>query len=158
MLRIAKVLKSNGIEGGLLVSAPEFDLSEIKEPVFISFDGLPVPFFIESCSPHGSNKYVIRITDVKNLADAEEMVGRDICIEGEEECDADGTPDFTGWTILCGRRKVGSVTGFEPIPGNLCLYVETKDGERMIPLHEDFIVSADPQKKTLCLNLPEGLL
>ena len=47
MFRIAKVLKSNGISGDLLVSAPEVDLAEITGPVFIEFDGLPVPFFIE---------------------------------------------------------------------------------------------------------------
>ena len=56
MLQIAKILKSNGVEGGLLVSAPEFDLETIKGPVLIEFDGLPVPFFMEECTPRGVNK------------------------------------------------------------------------------------------------------
>ena len=48
--QVAQVLKSNGTDGELVMSfrdiAPE-DIN-IKEPVFIVFDGLPVPFFIES--------------------------------------------------------------------------------------------------------------
>ena len=42
----------------------------------------------------------------------------------------------------------------EPIPGNLCLYV----GEAMIPLHEDLILSVDPDRRVLDLDLPDGLL
>jgi len=46
MLRIAQVLKSNGTQGELLVSF--FDVSpediDLEEPVFVYFDGLPVPF------------------------------------------------------------------------------------------------------------------
>ena len=57
MLAVAKVLKSNGKEGELLVSlldiVPE-DL-DLQEPVFIEFDGLPVPFYFESFVPRGVN-------------------------------------------------------------------------------------------------------
>jgi len=53
MLRIAQVLKSNGTEGEVLLSlldiAPE-DI-DLQEPVFIEFDGLPVPFYFESFTP-----------------------------------------------------------------------------------------------------------
>lgn len=163
MLLIAKVLKSNGTDGGLLVSAPQVELSEIQGPVFIEFDGLPVPFFISDVRAHGTTKYVIHINDVTTLSDAEEMVGRAIYLDSEEEMDEeDGLMDFSGWTLFDltgkGRKKVGVVSDYEPIPGNLCLYVETADGEEvMIPLHEDFIAEADPEKQELLLDLPEGL-
>ena len=49
MLKIAKVLKSNGTEGEIVISflgiLPE-DI-DTTEPVFIFFDGLPVPFYFE---------------------------------------------------------------------------------------------------------------
>ena len=31
-------------------------------------------------------------------------------------------------------KAVGEITDYEDIPGNTCLYVETKDGQVMIPL------------------------
>ncbi len=153
MLRIAKILKSHGVDGAVLVSAPEFDPADFSEPVLIVFDGLPVPFFIEESSPRGVNRYIIRLTDVSCLKDAEEMVGRDIFIESDEAAATDDGCDFTGWKVYDKGTPIGEVDGMEPIPGNLCLYV----GDIMIPLNEDFIESADPDTKELFLVLPEGL-
>ena len=50
MIAVAQVLKSNGTDGELLLGFNGFGPEDIDlmEPVFIEFDGLPVPFFIES--------------------------------------------------------------------------------------------------------------
>ena len=154
MLPIAKILKSNGIRGDVLIGLAELDDSEIKteEPVFIEFDGLPVPFFISDVRPKGSSRAIVHLTDVDSLRDAEELVGRDICVEGE--WDDSGDEDFTGWTLYDGERLVGTIDGLEDIPGNPCLTI----GDALIPLHEDLILSADPETRTLVMDLPEGLV
>ena len=159
MLRIAKVLKSNGVDGDVLVSAPDVALEEIQGPVLIDFDGLPAPFFIESCNRRGTGKYVIHLTDVCNLEDAEELVGRFLMSDEVEEED-DAAQDFTGWKVLNRGDYVGTVTDCEPIPGNLCLYLKPAEDadEIIIPLHEDLIISIDEDSLTLNLNLPDGLL
>lgn len=161
MLRIAKVLKSNGVDGDVLVSAPDVALEEIQGPVLIDFDGLPAPFFIESCTRRGTGKYIVHLTDVSNLTDAEEMVGRFLWSDEVEE-EEDAQHDFTGWKVLNRGELVGTVSDCEPIPGNYCLYLKpaagNSDDELMIPLHEDFILSLDEETMTLDLNLPEGLL
>ena len=154
MLQIAKILKSNGTDGGLLIGVRDIEVGQIdlQEPVFIEFDGLPVPFFIQDIQQRGTSKAVIHLNDIVNLEDAEEVVGRPIFIEGEWEEEEE--MDFTGWTLLNRGQRVGTVTGMEPIPGNLCLYV----GETLVPLHPDLILSADPATRILDLDLPEGLL
>ena len=159
MLRIAKVLKSNGVDGDVLVSAPDVALEEIQGPVLIDFDGLPAPFFIESCSRRGTGKYIVHLTDVCNLEDAEELVGRFLMSDEVEEED-DAVQDFTGWKVLNRGDYVGTVTDCEPIPGNLCLYLKPAEDadEIIIPLHEDFVISIDEDSLTLNLNLPDGLL
>ena len=159
MLRIAKVLKSNGVDGDVLVSAPDVALEDLQGPVLIDFDGLPAPFFIESCSRRGPGKYVIHLTDVCNLEDAEELVGRFLMSDEVEEED-DAAQDFTGWKVLNRGDYVGTVTDCEPIPGNLCLYLKPAEDadEIIIPLHEDLIISIDEESLTLNLNLPDGLL
>lgn len=196
---IGKILKSNGTDGGLLVSfsydpedfvglpaeaggGAENGGRECGGPVYIVFDGLEVPFFILSCEPKG-NRYIVHLNDVLNLRDAEEMVGREILADIEEE--SGETQDFTGWKVFdCSAAatfnhsaaplEIGTVTGDEPIPGNYCIYVKTSglngSGTRgafaagndapheiLIPLHPDFIVSADPSARELLLNLPSGL-
>ena len=56
--QVAQVLKSNGTDGELVMGfrdiAPE-DIN-LEEPVFIVFDGLPVPFYIESFAKRGNTK------------------------------------------------------------------------------------------------------
>lgn len=153
MLQIAKVLKSNGTEGEVLLGFRDFYPEDIdtKEPVYIYFDGLPVPFFIQSIAPKGTQKAVVRLCDVDSLRDAEELVGAAVWLDAEQETDTD--EDFVGWQLLDKGHLVGTVTGIEPIPGNLCLYV----GDILIPLHPDFVLSLDPSAKTMDLDLPEGL-
>jgi 16S rRNA processing protein RimM len=164
MLQIAKILKSHGTDGGLLIGVRDIEVGQIdlQEPVFIEFDGLPVPFFIQDLQPRGTSKAVIHLNDIVSLEDAEEVVGRSVYIEGEWE-EEDET-DFTGWTLLCRGERVGTVSGMEPIPGNLCLYVrpsqpqgDTPD-EVLIPLHPDLVISVDEEQQLLDLDLPAGLL
>lgn len=154
MIPVAKILKSNGIDGDLLVGLLDIGIEDIDttEPVFVIFDGLPVPFFIESIEAKGRTRAIVHLTDIDSLEDAEETVGREILLDAEYE--DDGEEDFTGWTLFDGEKLIGTITGIEEIPGNPCLEV----AGALIPLHEDFIVSADPQKRILVMNLPEGLL
>ena len=162
MLQIAKILKSNGTDGGLLIGVRDIEVGQIdlQEPVFIEFDGLPVPFFIQDLQQRGTSKAIIHLNDITSLADAEEVVGRAVYIEGEWEEEEE--LDFTGWTLLNRGVRVGTVTGMEPIPGNLCIYVKPSfagsTGESLVPLHPDLILSADAATRTLDLDLPEGLL
>ena len=163
MLPIAKILKSNGIDGDVLIGLLDIEASEIntEEPVFIVFDGLPVPFFIESMSQRGSSKALVKITGVHNLEDAEEVVGQPVFIDYFEDSDSEGYAALVGFTIFNeDGSKAGEITGIEDIPGNPCVYVR-KDGteeEVLVPLHEDFIVSIDEKTGTLVMRIPDGLL
>lgn len=161
LLQIGQVLKSNGTDGELVIGffdiAPEeFDC---KEPVFIYFDGLPVPFFIEALSPKGSSRALVRLTGVRSLEDADEIVGRKIFAEGEEGQEEDDFGALVGWTVKdADGRLLGTVTGFEDIPGNPCIDVDTGHGEAMLPLHEDLLLKVDKRSKTLIMKIPEGLI
>ena len=54
--------------------------------------------------------------------------------------------------------EVGEITDFIDIPNNPCIEVETENGAVMIPLHEDLILSVDPENRELIMEVPEGLL
>ena len=159
MQRIGQVLKSNGRDGELLVSftgiAPE-DI-DLEEPVFIEFDGLPVPFYFESFTPRGNSRALVRLTGVHNLTDANELAGA--AVYAEDDLYEDEEEYLTGWTVLnADGTKVGTVSAHEDIPGNPCIWVETGHGEVLIPLHEELVLDVDEQKETLRMEIPEGLL
>ena len=158
MQKIAQVLKSNGTDGELLVSFFDIDPEEIdlQEPVFIYMDGLPVPFYFESFVRRGVNRALVHLTGVHSLRDADELAGQAIYADYFE---VDEDSDLTGWTVLSASgATVGLIVGYEDIPGNLCVYVDTSDGERLIPLHPDLVLGTDPSAHTITLQIPEGLL
>lgn len=166
-LRIARVLKSYGTEGEILVGFQEVGPEDLnlKEPVFIMFDGLPVPFFIESLTGKGTSKALLRLTGVKNLEDADEISGRYILAKKTDITTGDGddeelsVEDLIGWTLFSkDGGRVGEIFDYEPIPGNLCLYVDMDGTTVMVPLHDDLIVDIDEEEKSLTLDLPEGLI
>ena len=158
MLPIARVLKSNGSDGELLVGFRGFDPDDIdlQEPVFIEFDGLPVPFFFESFTRRGTTKALVRLTGIRSLTDAEEVAGETLYLDRDDDSDRD---DITGWTLCdADGAVVGTVADYEDIPGNTCIWVDTKNGQVLLPFHEELILSVDEASKTLSMQIPTGLL
>lgn len=157
--KIAKVLKSNGTDGELLISFFAMDPEdlEISEPVFILFDGLPVPFFVQSLRRRGQNKALVHLNGIFDLKDCEEVCGKDIYLPADAEA-AYGEGDFSflvGWELRDAGKSLGRIADFVDIPGNPCL--ELEDG-RMVPLHEDFITAVDEDSAVVEMELPSGLL
>ncbi|MBR1961251.1 MAG: 16S rRNA processing protein RimM [Bacteroidales bacterium] len=173
--QIAQVLKSNGTDGELVMGFREIAPEDINlnEPVFIVFDGLPVPFFIESFTKRGNSKALVRLTDICSMEDAEEITGKAIYIEEsnlpELSLEEDGYAALIGWTLLSPVEgsedseemeveEIGEITDFIDIPNNPCIEVETESGAVMIPLHEDLILSVDPEYQEIIMQIPAGLL
>ena len=162
---VAKIVKSNGTDGELLVNLLEGWPDELRktEPVYIEIDGLPVPFFVVSLRSKGNKNY-LRLNDVESLTDAEELVGSYICIEKGTQEEAVPSMDnlseiemdaLVGWELEdADGRKIGTITSFEDIPGNPCICV----GDVLVPLHEDLIVDVDPESRILTMEIPEGLV
>ncbi len=176
MLQVAQVLKSNGTDGELVLGFREIAPEDInlQEPVFIIFDGLPVPFYIESFTKRGNTKALVRLTDIRSMEDVEEIAGKAVYIEAEEmpelTLEEDGYAALVGWTVLTPEIpdqagdddmaliEVGEITDFLDIPNNPCIEVETENGAVMLPLHEDFILGLDPEYQEIIMQIPEGLL
>ncbi len=201
MLQIAQVLKSNGTDGELVLGfrdiAPE-DIN-LQEPVFIYFDGHPVPFYIESFAKRGNTKALVRLTDICSMEDVEEIAGKAVYVEDDQipemSLEEDGFAALVGWTLLTPEipdqvgddvetvgdddimtagddleeepslpaltgnlYEVGEITDFIDIPNNPCIEVETENGAVMIPLHEDLILSIDPEYQEIIMQIPAGLL
>ena len=138
----------------MIISAPEVYLDErTEEPVFIDFDGLPVPFFIEAVAARGGAKYFVKLEDIDSLEQAEELVGKEPYFEDDDEEDGE---DIVGFTLCdASGREIGPITAFEDIPGNPCIEVE---GGALVPCPDELIVKIDNRKKKLWLQIPEGLL
>ena len=175
MQQVAQVLKSNGTDGELVMGFREIAPEDINlnEPVFIVFDGLPVPFFIESFTKRGNTKALVRLTDICSMEDVEEIAGKAVFVAEDSlpelSLEEDGYEALIGWVLLTPEIpdqvgddedviEVGEITDFIDIPNNPCIEVETKNGAVMIPLHEDLILSVDPEYQEIVMQIPAGLI
>ena len=182
--QVAQVLKSNGTDGELVMGFREIAPEDInlEEPVFIVFDGLPVPFFIESFTKRGNSKALVHLTGICSMEDVEEITGKAVYVSDESlpemSFEEDGYAALVGWLVLTPCRmtdgelvmlhdgsdtdtelyEVGEITDFMDIPSNPCIEVETENGAVILPLHEDFILSVDPENQEIIMQIPEGLL
>ncbi len=151
-----KVLKSWGAAGQVVLSLDADNPRDLEseEPVFIEFDGLPVPFYFESIEAKG-NRFIVKFEDVDSLEEAEELVGRRVTFEDEDSEDEDS---LIGLKVRDSRtrRIVGEIVDFNDYAGNVTITVATDHGEALLPLHEDLIVSVHDD--TITLDIPEGLL
>ena len=193
--QVAQVLKSNGTDGELVMGFREIAPEDINlnEPVFIVFDGLPVPFFIESFTKRGNSKALVRLTDICSMEDVEEIAGKAVYVEADSlpelSLEEDGYAALVGWTVLVPEIpdqvgddedkvigdemdaaepslpaltgnliEVGIITDFMDIPNNPCIEVDTENGAVILPLHEDLILSVDPEYQEIIMQIPAGLI
>ena len=174
--QIAQAVKSNGVNGELVMYFRDIDPDEVKleEPVFIYFDGLPVPFFIESLNRRSPSKAIVRLTDIESQTDSEEIVGKAVYVKNNtldstsvEDSDMSALKGWTLYTPADGISdeeeeievvEIGTVSDFLDIPQNPCIEVETENGTAIIPFHEDLIIDLDPENREITMIIPEGLL
>lgn len=162
---VAKVIKSFGTEGEIVTRFYSMYREEIdvKKPVFIFYDGLPVPFFIRSFTSRGSNQAIIKLGGIESSYLSEEISGETIYadyITGEDDIQED-------LSLLVGFRVtdregniIGSISSFYDYPGNPCFGVmpaNKKPAEFLLPVHEDIILKSDFKRKTIVVSLPKGI-
>lgn len=163
LLPVAQVLKSYGTDGEILISFfPEMpDEINLDEPIFLYYEGLSVPFFINSFVRKGSNRALLKLEDIESLDEAEEIVGRKIFLPEEQCYNTDSEDDeysealtFVGHTLYNQEgKKIGIITSISNFSGNICLEI----GDSLFPFHKELIISSDTKNKRLTLTIAEGL-
>ena len=101
--------------------------------VFVKRDGLFVPFRSENISELMGEEGFVLQRDVETSDDEMAWV------------------DFEGWTVQDGDERLGQIVRVDDSTMNI--FAELDDG-RMLPLHEDFIVTIDEDAHVLRVRLP----
>ena len=143
---VAQVVKSYNTNGEVVVKLTNDLLEDLerKEPVFIYFDELPVPFFIEKFSTKGNSGAVVKFKSVNDLAHSEELVKRKIYIEASS-ANAEALDELA-------QDDMGAyLAGFT---------LENEEGKEplLIPFKEEFIISFDPEQRKIQMEIPVGLI
>ena len=129
-------------------------------PLYMLFDGIYTPFFVQSCTPKGNTGFIVRFSTVSDASHAEELVGLELFAQGDQE-DLEDLQVLKGYSVENeSGKKVGVVADVIEYPANICLIIKKEDSseEVLIPFHPDLLVSLDKKAKRMVLKIAQGLL
>ena len=162
LMPVAKVIKSFGIKGEFIIRyLPSFSGEIIKgQPVFITYDGLPVPFFVSGITERGTDQAIVCVNEIKNPEEADEICGENIYIvydSENEEAPLPSPSDFIGHSLVSTTGDtIGTIQSFYDYPGNPCFGIvrEKNNGEELLlPVHEDIVTDIYPDKKIIIAEI-----
>ena len=164
---VGRVGRRHGTRGELtlqLTRSIEDETGDVPDCLFITIEGLPVPFFIDEWRGKGDTNLIVKFDDVDTEAQAAELVGCELSLPTDElegrEAEMLTWQAFKGYRVETAEGEpIGHITAVDDRNANILLYVMKADGnEVLLPLHEDFIHELDHDTRLLRLELPQGLL
>lgn len=161
---IGKTGRPHGLKGELKVNVEdtyEDDFLE-AESVIIELSGQPVPYFVEYI--RGGGALILKIEEVDTREQAQLLSDRPLLLrEADVQTVAPGPAH--PYLQLAGYRlhdatagDLGTIEEVVELPQQMMAVIHLGAAERMIPLHEDFVVRIDDKGLTVYVELPDGLL
>lgn len=163
LVRIGKVLRSDGREGRLKVRLYEAGLPErTPSKIYLGGPGGIEEFEVEALVLD-RNSHFLKLKGVDSLARADALAGRDVYVP-EEFFRTLAPGRFYDFQVLGSRvvtadgREVGTVRGILPAGGQDLLVVARGEKEYYIPFAEPICVRVDPAGREIVIDPPDGLL
>lgn len=160
---LGRISRASGYNGSVSVRLEKSFIDNIPEmeSVFLEIDGKPVPFFISSEEYQGGDILKIKFKGYDTYEEVNEFTGCSIYLTTfSKDKKISGNPEsISGFKVISGNKSLlGTVMEIIQNPGHDLLKILSSGGkEILIPYHEDFILNTSDKKKTIIVDLPEGL-
>ncbi|MBR3519551.1 MAG: 16S rRNA processing protein RimM [Paludibacteraceae bacterium] len=167
IMQVGQIVKTHGLRGELAFTIKSDLLDEVDPPCLIcELDGIYVPFFIEELRFKNDETALVKFEGIDSAEEAQEMVKCGLYIEKkyvpEEigQSEVEGVDYYIGFKIFDSEGKeIGVIDGVDDSSENvLFLVVSPKGEEYYIPATDEYIIEIDDEKRTMSMDLPEGLL
>jgi 16S rRNA processing protein RimM len=159
---LGTITKTHGVDGKVVLQSEiNLETKDFREPIFITFDGLPVPFFIITADRKRPDQFILTLELVPNVDEASRLVGHDVFIPQDDALlqNEFDLSQLVGLVVIDQEQgEIGTCQSIDNVAGNYLLSVSHGKQEVLIPFAEDFIVEFIPEENYLLLDLPEGLL
>ena len=158
--------KTHGVHGEVVLEfEPQFEYSvEEANRFFVELEGLLVPFFIKEDGLRfkTANSAIVTFDDVETEKYAKRLVGCSAYLFQSEIVDE---PEKTTINELLDyliidqdNNELGKIIHVDDYSGNIVFTINHKGSEILIPFNNDLLLGIDDIKKSMHLQLPEGLL
>jgi len=163
LVRIGKVLRSQGREGRLKIKLHEAGLPErTLSKVYLGGPGGLEEYDVESWALD-RNSHILKLKGIDSLARADGLAGHDVFVS-EKDFRPLELGRFYDFQVLESRvvtadgTEVGTVRGILPAGGQDLLVVVRDEKEYYVPFAEPICLRIDPDKREIVIDPPDGLL
>ncbi|MDD3875628.1 MAG: ribosome maturation factor RimM [Bacteroidales bacterium] len=135
-------------------------------PVFVEFQKVPVPFFIEESTAKTGNISIVKFKDIDNEADAQNLRNRklyflketyDGFFQENDSFDINIIRDFD--VIDTKYGLIGLIRDILKYPGHDVMQIfDDRKNEILIPFNESYVLEINKKTKKVHVNTPPGLL
>ena len=163
--KIGFIRKTHGIHGEVVLEFEEqyeYSVEDAKR-FFVELDGLLVPFFIseEGLRFRSGKSAIVKFDWVDSESYAKRLVGNGVYLYQNEveEMHEHRTSFLQGFTLFDEKiGEVGIIDEMDDYAGNIVLTVNFKGNELLVPYNDDILIDLNEEKKTITLQLPDGLI
>lgn len=160
--KIGLIGKAHGVKGELSVQIDDDVFDRVDaEYIVLKLDGILVPFFMEEYRFKSDSVALIKFDGIDTQERARELTGVEVYFPrelAEQEEDAElSYSALVGYKLIDDNSgdEVGTIAYVDEQTINIMF--ELEDG-RLIPASEELIVDVNQQKRTITLDIPEGIL
>jgi 16S rRNA processing protein RimM len=162
---IGKITASHGLDGKVVLKH-NLDAKSAFQKIRHIFIELQresyIPYFIEAQKKINHEEILLALDEIDSVELARTLTGKNVYLEDavfnllKPKAVSTGMVGFMVVDKELG--PIGSIEELYETPGQVLATVIYKEKEVMIPLVDGTILSVDGAKKTITVNLPEGLL
>ena len=159
--RIGRLGKTHGVRGELSLQFDDDIFDRVDaDYLVLELDGILVPFFIEEYRFRSDTVALMKFEDVDTQQRANELTGCDVYFPRALAANDEGDVSLSllvGFDLVeaNGGTTIGRIAAIDDTTANLLF--ELEDG-CLIPANDDLIRDIDTKRKTIKMEIPEGLL
>ena len=155
--KIGKIGRPHGINGEVQMTFSDdiFDKTD-AEYIMLLIDGLLVPFFMEEYRFKSSETALVKFEDINTKEQAQTITNCDVYFprEAAEESDHYSWDMLVGYSIIAAGKNIGKIDSIDTSTENYLFEI----GDILIPVADEWIMDIDHEKRTINMNIPDGLL
>ncbi len=158
--------KTHGVKGEIkiVIEEPYEDLFFEADRIFIEVKGTKMPFFIQQI--RGGGELIIQFEDITDKDKAIPLQSKGVFMPSAELPASIEVVDngleygFLEGFVLTDKTlgEIGPIEEVVEMPQQEMAVLTHKGREVLVPLNDDLIVTISEAKKTILMDLPEGLL
>ena len=159
--RIGRLGKTHGVRGEVSLQFDDDIFDRVDaDYLVLELDGILVPFFIEEYRFRSDTVALMKFEDVDTQQRANELTGCDVYFLRALAANDEGDVSLSllvGFDLVeaNGGTTIGRIAAIDDTTANLLF--ELEDG-CLIPANDDLIRDIDTKRKTIKMEIPEGLL